>query len=101
MVWGSVFVVHPIYKCVVHKTPIMYIFQSNLSNLSSTFAASGGQRILQAMKMKHTGDWSVQISIYATLYQCGRNADYELFLQTFPWAALVRDKPYVQWQLQL
>jgi hypothetical protein len=56
MVWGSVFVVHPIDKCVVHKTPIMYIFQSNLSNLSNTFAASGGQLILQAMRMKHPGD---------------------------------------------
>jgi hypothetical protein len=56
MVWGSVFVVHPIYKFVVHKTPIMYIFQSNLSNLPNTFAAYGGQLILQAMRMKHTGD---------------------------------------------
>jgi hypothetical protein len=56
MVWGSVFVVHPIDKCVVHKTPIMYIFLSNLSNLSNTFAASGGQLILQAMRMKDTRD---------------------------------------------
>jgi hypothetical protein len=56
MVWGSGFVVHPIYKFVVHKTPIMYIFQSNLSNLPNAFAASGGQLILQAMRTKHTGD---------------------------------------------